>query len=260
MTQRFGLATVTAVLCAATLGWAQTPQSQQPSTSGQGMESRDDAPVTVVGCLQREADVPGHSPNVAERAGIGEDFILTDAEVKSGSSPDTGAGPYGQQPGQSGQQPGQAGQPSEQPGQQPGQPGQYGQQPAQPTQPGQAGQPGQPGSMTGQMASSKMFKVEGIDDEQLRQHLNKRVEITGRLDDSNDSGSGPGATGYGQGQSGQSAPGTTGSGQSETGAGQGTGIGQSGAGQSMSMANMPEIEATSIRQVAGECAQPRAMR
>src|SRR4029453_9626260 len=43
---------------------------------------------TVVGILakhrQREQDVPGRKPNVAERAGVMEDYILTSAKVVKG--------------------------------------------------------------------------------------------------------------------------------------------------------------------------------
>jgi hypothetical protein len=35
----------------------------------------------------READVPGREPNIAERAGIGEDYILTSIRMVKGSLP-----------------------------------------------------------------------------------------------------------------------------------------------------------------------------
>jgi pyruvate-formate lyase-activating enzyme len=41
--------------------------------------------------LWREADVPGRKPNVAERAGVTEDYILTSAKVVKGSAPRTSA-------------------------------------------------------------------------------------------------------------------------------------------------------------------------
>jgi hypothetical protein len=46
--------------------------------------------VTAQGCLKQEKDVPGAKPNVAERAGVGEDFILTQAKLTKGGS-STGA-------------------------------------------------------------------------------------------------------------------------------------------------------------------------
>lgn len=40
----------------------------------------------------READVPGRKPNVAERAGIAEDYILTRTKIIKGPRPcDTGS-------------------------------------------------------------------------------------------------------------------------------------------------------------------------
>jgi hypothetical protein len=50
---------------------------------------------TVVGILakhrQREQDVPGRKPNVAERAGVMEDYILTSAKVVKGAAGGPGA-------------------------------------------------------------------------------------------------------------------------------------------------------------------------
>ena len=39
----------------------------------------------ITGCLKEEKDVPGLKPNVAERAGVSEDYILTDVKMASGS-------------------------------------------------------------------------------------------------------------------------------------------------------------------------------
>jgi hypothetical protein len=55
----------------------QTPTTtQQPSTAAMAQTT------TVVGCLYRERDVPGRTPNVAERAGVLEDYILASVEKK----------------------------------------------------------------------------------------------------------------------------------------------------------------------------------
>lgn len=55
--------------------------------------SEKTATTTLVGCVYREKDVPGRAPNVAERAGILEDYIL--AEMPSspiaGRAPDSTA-------------------------------------------------------------------------------------------------------------------------------------------------------------------------
>jgi len=39
----------------------------------------------------REQDVPGRKPNVAERAGVMEDYILTNAKVVKGTAPKSSA-------------------------------------------------------------------------------------------------------------------------------------------------------------------------
>src|SRR5688572_9087497 len=64
----------------------QTPPSQQTppqATAGQ-------ASTTLTGCVYREKDVPGRAPNVAERAGVLEDYILADARPQSGTAGATG--------------------------------------------------------------------------------------------------------------------------------------------------------------------------
>lgn len=56
-----------------------SPATQQPPAATHMADAKT---VTVEGCLVREKDVPGRQPNVAERAGVMEDFILTHAKVK----------------------------------------------------------------------------------------------------------------------------------------------------------------------------------
>lgn len=57
---------------------AQQPQTQKPAA--QAVPGKK-TPATIVGCVYREKDIPGRAPNVAERAGILEDYIL--AEISS---------------------------------------------------------------------------------------------------------------------------------------------------------------------------------
>ena len=72
---------MTAALSAQTA--SQNPTQQPPATA-----SAQEHSVTVEGCLVREKDVPGRQPNTAERAGVMEDFILTNAKiVKGGHTP-----------------------------------------------------------------------------------------------------------------------------------------------------------------------------
>lgn len=71
---------------------AQNPPSQQPpprtpTTQDQPRTQAQGATVTVEGCVMREEDVPGRKPNVAERAGLGEDYILTNTKMIRGSLP-----------------------------------------------------------------------------------------------------------------------------------------------------------------------------
>lgn len=61
---------------------AQTPQTQQPSTAVQTM--------TVQGCVYQEKDIPGRTPNVAERAGMLEDYILVTTAPTAGAAGTTG--------------------------------------------------------------------------------------------------------------------------------------------------------------------------
>lgn len=92
------------------------------------------------GCVTREADIPGRRPNVAERAGITEDFVLTNARVIKGSAPATGSPAAG----------------AATPG----------------TTPGSAGVAGQ----------GTMFEIEGLDGDQRKQHLNRRVQLEGAFE------------------------------------------------------------------------------
>ena len=75
--------------CFTTAVAAQTPSGSQPATSG-ARTSASDKPTTVLtGCVYLEKDVPGRSPNVAERAGVMEDYIL--AEVRPGGAASAGS-------------------------------------------------------------------------------------------------------------------------------------------------------------------------
>lgn len=75
---------------------AQTPQTQNPPTQpptqttqpATASPMQDQATTTVTGCVYKEADVPGRTPNVAEQAGVLEDYILV-------PSTDTAAGTAG---------------------------------------------------------------------------------------------------------------------------------------------------------------------
>jgi hypothetical protein len=76
------------------------PATQPPAATAQDRltADRQSAIVTLVGCLQNERDVPGRKPNVVERAGVLEDYLLTDASMApaAGRTPsDTTSGAVG---------------------------------------------------------------------------------------------------------------------------------------------------------------------
>jgi hypothetical protein len=147
MTLKRYLATGAVVaVCAGALASAQTPPpsdpppaqptATQPEPHAQmghaQMGHHEKKSVTLVGCLYREADVPGRQPNIAERAGVLEDYILADATPASA-----------------------------------------------------AGEPGATGT-SGVAEAGKMYKVEHLSDDRLREFVGKRVEVTGKIDADDD--------------------------------------------------------------------------
>ena len=80
MRQPITVATL-ALLSVAGLAWAQggsKPQNPTPARPAPTANAQPPA-TTLVGCLYREDQIPGRTPNVAERAGVLEDYILADA-------------------------------------------------------------------------------------------------------------------------------------------------------------------------------------
>lgn len=126
----------------------QTPATPQtsPQRPAPAMQPTSSAAVTVEGCLVREKDI-GREPNVAERAGIQEDFILTNARVVKGSAPSDVA--------------------------------RTGQTPKPGTDATRAGQP-----TAGQTASTQpMYDVKELDADRLKELVGKRVQIEGSWGD-----------------------------------------------------------------------------
>jgi hypothetical protein len=73
---------ITAATLASAFVAAIAAQAQQPAQPSQAQQPAATAATTMLsGCLYREDQVPGRKPNVAERAGILEDYILADASV-----------------------------------------------------------------------------------------------------------------------------------------------------------------------------------
>ncbi|MBA3641760.1 MAG: hypothetical protein H0W53_21345 [Acidobacteria bacterium] len=52
----------------------QPPATQTPATATAPTQSM--ASTTIQGCVYKEQDIPGRSPNIAEKAGVLEDYIL----------------------------------------------------------------------------------------------------------------------------------------------------------------------------------------
>lgn len=61
------------------------PQAQQPERPAPPAASQANQVLSITGCLKEEKNVPGEKPNLAERAGIGNDYILTDVKMASSS-------------------------------------------------------------------------------------------------------------------------------------------------------------------------------
>ena len=94
MLTRYVLSSAFAVMCAGAVAGAQTVPPQQPPQQPQSQprtSAMDQAATTTVeGCVYREKDIPGRSPNVAERAGILEDYILVASADTAGTPGATG--------------------------------------------------------------------------------------------------------------------------------------------------------------------------
>lgn len=133
---------------AATSVVAQGSPQQQSAPAGAPSFDANRTPVTVEGCVTPEANVSGRKPNIAERAGIGEDYILTNAKVVKGSAPT--ARSMGQ------------------------------------SQPGVSSN-----RSSAEAGQSAMFEIEGIDDDQLKQHVGKRVQIEGTFENTDRAGAAP---------------------------------------------------------------------
>jgi hypothetical protein len=126
-------ATFALAMLAGTVSLAgQTPQLPPPQPQSQAPAERvqqatdvqrpaaaaADQAITITGCLKTEAAVPGLRPNPVERAGITEDFVVTDVKMA-------------------------------------------------------------PGSAVSGIGVASKYEVEGIDEAELKKHINHQVELTG---------------------------------------------------------------------------------
>ena len=168
------ISAIGALLATAALTAGQAPPQTAPRPASEPpAATTQQTPTTLVGCLYREEQVPGRTPNVAERAGVLEDYILADAATPGGQA-----------------------------------------------KPGAV--PGAVGTSGSTPASGNMYKVEGPSDERLKALVGKRVEVTGRIDPEG----GPGAT---------------------------PGAPRADRGPGPDAISLPEIEATTVKEVSGTC-------
>lgn len=95
MIRNYVCASTAAVVLTGAAFAAQAGQTQQPQPrpGTQAATAASQQPTTLTGCVYREQDVPGRAPNVAERAGILEDYIL--AEVTPSQQQGTSTGTPG---------------------------------------------------------------------------------------------------------------------------------------------------------------------
>jgi hypothetical protein len=80
-------------------GSTDTRQTQPATTQDQDRSASAAGTTTLTGCVYKEDDVPGLTPNIAEQAGIMEDYILA---VSAGSGETGATGTSGQAAGTSG--------------------------------------------------------------------------------------------------------------------------------------------------------------
>lgn len=65
----------------------QPPDNRQPTITQTPTRAQAANPsVTITGCLQEEKAVPGLKPNIAERAGVTNDFVVTNVKISPSSS------------------------------------------------------------------------------------------------------------------------------------------------------------------------------
>ena len=76
----------------ATVG-AQTPQNPPQTPPQTPQSAMQTASTTLQGCVYKEADVPGRTPNVAEKAGVMEDYILVVSPNPSATAGTSGTNP-----------------------------------------------------------------------------------------------------------------------------------------------------------------------
>lgn len=142
----FGGAMVLALGMSGALAAQSTSQgtAQQPAQQPQPQQMAAHT-VKVEGCLVREAAVEGREPNVAERAGAMEDYILTSVKFLEGApQAHRSAGTSGAT--------------------------------------GTSGTAGEAAGTSAKADAKTKLEVRGLDDEKLQPFVGQRVEIEGKVD------------------------------------------------------------------------------
>lgn len=90
---------IATALTIATAVAAQNPpslpgQSPRPTSAERPTVRGSEGLVTLEGCLARETDAEERVPNVADKAGIAGDYVLTKAKVIKGTPPASLSGAY----------------------------------------------------------------------------------------------------------------------------------------------------------------------
>jgi len=85
MVKKYILAGGFAVIFAGAVASAQSTPPQPPQAQPPAAMDHS-ATTTVEGCVYREQDIPGRTPNVAERAGVLEDYILVASANTAGGT------------------------------------------------------------------------------------------------------------------------------------------------------------------------------
>lgn len=128
MTKRIATVAIGALAAASLTLHAQAPQSAptpqtetpRPAITQTPAKAAPNAAVTITGCLQEEKNVPGLKPNAAERAGVTNDFVVTNVKMS-------------------------------------------------------------PSSAVSGIGVASKYEVEGIDESELKKHLNHQVELVGMI-------------------------------------------------------------------------------
>jgi hypothetical protein len=152
-----------------------SPASQPAQPAPRPGTTAQQPATTLTGCLYRENQIPGRTPNVAEKAGVMEDYILAGASVGGSDAKPSAT-------------------------------------------------PGATGTSGTAPSTGKTYKIEGPADEKLKALVGKRVEVTGRIDP-------------------QGGPGTSNP----------SGAATPDRGPGPDKINLPEFEASAIREVSGTC-------